>query len=141
MNKQNFLTFKEDLKKSIEIVKISKRHNKAWWNDGFTSKEAQQEAIDKEKDLIKEIEATMPRGYHYGAEHPTYHMAYYIAKHQIDDEQERIEYVRENLHKMMHFTSEGQPFTSQSEYWQERMLKNEMDGITKILSDYGDGEE
>ena len=43
MTKEQFITFKEDLKKAVEIVKLENKWHKAWWNCGFNNEEEYKE--------------------------------------------------------------------------------------------------
>ena len=119
MTKEQFITFKEDLKKSIEMVKLENKWTKQWWNCGFKTedeyKAANAERWNKYDEIRKSIVCRVddvkwsfeehkyiPTGQTspaIGAEYYSTHQAYYIAKHQLNDE-EAIEYLNKEYSKM-----------------------------------------
>ena len=95
MTKEQYLLFKEDLKKAIEVTKLNKKHRKAYWNDGFETKEAQEAAIIARGAKMCEIEETMTKKIDDGY---LTHLAYYCAKHQLTDEEIKT-YVEQEVRK------------------------------------------
>lgn len=116
MTKEQFITFKEDLKKAIELVKLENKWHKAWWNCGFKSEEEYKTASDErwkkhdeiKKTIIGRIDVlkydwnehkTIPTGETrpaIDAESSSVHEAYYIVKHRLNDE-EAVEYLKNSL--------------------------------------------
>ena len=116
MTKEQFITFKEDLKKAVEIVKLENKWNKAWWNCGFNNEEeykvASAERWKKYDELRNSIVCRfenvkwsykehkyIPTGTTSpvpNAELQSTHNAYYIAKHRLTDE-EAVEYIKKCL--------------------------------------------
>lgn len=116
MTKEQFITFKEDLKKAIEAVKLANKWSKQWWNCGFNSEEEYKTASDERwkkynelrdsivcrVDIVKwsfEEHKYIPTGRTNpvpNAEAQSTHNAYYIAKHRLTDE-EAVEYIKKCL--------------------------------------------
>lgn len=113
MTKEQFITFKEDLKKAIEIVKLENKYSrKVWYNYGFKTKDDFDKAVENCNKQIKELKDSIicrlnERRYDYDqrkyvntgntypgiiAEDSSIHEAYYIAKHRLSED-EAIEYV------------------------------------------------
>jgi len=109
MTKEQYLVFKSDLKTSIEIIKLFP--NRFWKkvHHGFASEEEKQNAISEANKKMHELNAKIKvRRKAYGTEltYPvigagecTTHLAYYCAKHQLNDEQ-AYEYVKAEYNKM-----------------------------------------
>lgn len=97
MNKEQFFTFKSDLKKGMQIVRNFKMHRKAYYNDGFETKEDQDAALEAKRKENAEIKESM--SIKILCDSPLTHWAYYIAKHQLDEEQALL-YI-EKVHKEM----------------------------------------
>lgn len=95
MTKEQYLLFKEDLKKAIEVTKLNKKHRKAYWNDGFETKEAQEAAIIARGAKMREIEETMTNKIDDGY---LTHLAYYCVKHQLTDDEIKT-YVEQEVKK------------------------------------------
>lgn len=104
MTKEQFLTFKSDMKKGMSIVRLQKRHSKAYYNDGFETPEDQAAAIDKEHmevmELSKGIILKNDRGWScIMGYYPHEHWTYYCAKHRLDENQ-IMEYLKTELDHM-----------------------------------------
>lgn len=123
MTKEQFFTFKSDMKKGMRIQKLSNSHRKAYWNEGFATEEDQKKAINKDVDEITSIKETIAlrknkqkwvredNGWkgHYEDTDETYpiilgetpedHWAYYIAKHKLEGE-DAISYISGELEKL-----------------------------------------
>lgn len=107
MNKEQFFTFKSDFKKGVQIVKNNNAHKKAYYNDGFATKEDQDVAIlESRKEVNRLIDSMTIK---INAESPVTHWAYYCAKHQLD-ESNSIKYVEEMLKQMKQETKERMYF-------------------------------
>ena len=96
MNKEQFYTFKSDMKNGMLITKISKKHSKAYYNDGFETQEDQDAAIKKDSEKIQELKNAIKLQNRWGAwvlgDMVHHHWAYYCAKHRLDENQS-LEYV------------------------------------------------
>lgn len=123
MTKEQFFTFKSDMKKGMRIQKLFNSHRKAYWNEGFATEEDQKKAINKDMDEIISIKETIGlrkhkqkwvtenngwKGHYEDSDetypivlgaHPKDHWAYYIAKHQLNKEQ-AIEYITNEYNAM-----------------------------------------
>ena len=93
MTKEQYLIFKSDLKKAIEIEKFRKRYRKAYWNNGFETAAAQENAIRENNEKVKELTIRIC------ASDYVVHWAYYCAKHQLADYQIDI-YVAQEMSKI-----------------------------------------
>ena len=96
MTKEQYLIFKSDLKKAIEIEKLRKRYRKAYWNNGFETAAAQENAIRENNERVKELTIRIC------ASDYVVHWAYYCAKHQLADDQIDL-YVAQEMSKMKFF--------------------------------------
>lgn len=96
MTKEQYLIFKSDLKKAIEVVKLGNKHRRAYWNDGFETKADQDAAIKEDFEKRQEIRKTM--SVDLDASNYLVHWAYYCAKHQLTDEEIKT-YVEQEVKK------------------------------------------
>ena len=96
MTKEQYLIFKSDLKKAIEIEKLRKRYRKAYWNNGFETAAAQENAIRENNERVKDLTIKIC------ASDYIVHWAYYCAKHQLVDDQIDL-YVAQEMSKMKFF--------------------------------------
>ena len=96
MTKEQYLIFKSDLKKAIEIEKLRKRYRKAYWNNGFETAAAQENAIRENNERVKELTMRICASDYF------VHWAYYCAKHQLVDDQIDL-YVAQEMSKMKFF--------------------------------------
>lgn len=89
MTKEQYIKFKEDLKKDIEIVRINKKYNKAWWNVGFKSEDEYNKSYEDDKIKIDELwksllKHTDRNKWPIISCYNSYtHVAYYCAKHRL----------------------------------------------------------
>ena len=120
MTKEQYLIFKSDLKKAIEIEKLRKRYRKAYWNNGFETAAAQENAIRENNERVKELTIRIC------ASDYIVHWAYYCAKHQLTDVQIDI-YVCQEMSKMKSFKNDTWLFVF--------CLRTYSDRIKSILSD------
>ena len=121
MTKEQYLIFKSDLKKAIEIEKLRKRYRKVYWNNGFETQEAQENAIKENNEKVKDLTIKIC------ASDYIVHWAYYCAKHQLTDVQIDI-YLTQEMNKMKSFKNDTWLF--------EYCLRTYPDRIKSILSDY-----
>lgn len=81
MTKEQYIKFKEDLKKDIEITRILKKYNKAWWNANFKSEDEYNKSYEADKLKTDELRSTMSKKI--DCEDVLTHTAYYCAKHRL----------------------------------------------------------
>lgn len=139
MTKEQFITFKEDLKKAIEIVKLRDKWEKEWWNCGFKTKEdyevASAERWKKHNEIRKAIVCrvdetkwsweerkyvpsgrTRPAIF---ADGSAVHQAYYIVKHRLNDD-EAVEYLKKALgHMKCYRGSSEEELEKSAKFWLE----------------------
>lgn len=148
MTKEQFITFKEDLKKAIEAVKLANKWKKKWWNCGFNTKEdyetASAERWKKYNELRDSIVCRVDDiGWSYeehkwlstggtkpafSANCPTVHQAYYIAKHQLTDE-EAVEYLKKSLsHQKDYRGVSNEELEKDAKFW----LKHHKEGLISL---------
>ena len=121
MTKEQYLIFKSDLKKAIEIEKLRKRYRKAYWNNGFETAAAQENAIRENNERVKELTIRIC------ASDYVVHWAYYCAKHQFTDDQINV-YVCQEMSKMKSLKNDTWLF--------DYCLKTYPDNVKSILSNY-----
>ena len=139
MTKEQFITFKEDLKKSIEMVKLENKWSKQWWNCGFKTEDEYKAASAERWNKYNEIRNSIvcrvdnvkwsyeerkyiPTGQTspvMSAEDYSTHQAYYIAKHQLNDE-EAIEYLNKEYSKMKAYRGKTDAEID-SKYWYKKI--------------------
>lgn len=139
MTKEQFITFKEDLKKAIEVVKLENKWQKEWWNCGFKTKEDYETASAERWKKCGELRNSIvcrfenvkwsyeerkyiPTGTTspvMSAEDYSTHQAYYIAKHQLNDE-EAIEYLNKEYSKMKAYRGKTDAEID-SKYWYKKI--------------------
>ena len=124
MTKEQYLIFKSDLKKAIEIEKLRKRYRKVYWNNGFETEQAQENAIKENNEKVRNLTVKIC------ASDYVVHWAYYCAKHQLTDDQINV-YVCQEMSKMSKIKS------FKNDTWLfEYCLKTYPDNIKEILSKY-----
>lgn len=137
MTKEQFITFKEDLKKAIEVVKLENKWQKEWWNCGFKTREDYDKAnaerwkkcgelrnsivcrfenvkwsYEERKYIPKGTTSPVPN-----AEAQSTHNAYYIAKHRLTDE-EAVEYMKKSLaHTLVYRNYSDEDITKVANSW------------------------
>ena len=121
MTKEQYLIFNSDLKKAIEIEKLRKRYRKAYWNNGFETAAAQENAIRENNERVKELTIRIC------ASDYVVHWAYYCAKHQLEDDQINV-YVCQEMSKMKSLKNDTWLF--------DYCLKTYPDNVKSILSEY-----
>ena len=121
MTKEQYLIFNSDLKKAIEIEKLRKRYRKAYWNNGFETAAAQENAIRENNERVKELTIRIC------ASDYVVHWAYYCAKHQLADDQINV-YVCQEMSKMKSLKNDTWLF--------DYCLKTYPDNVKSILSEY-----
>ena len=119
MTKEQFFTFKSDMKAGMRIIKLRNTHRKAYWNDGFETQEAQDEAVKKVREEIESLKSTIANRIPEKkwdnsvrkwvetkdttavvlGNLPEEHWAYYCAKHRLDENQS-IEYIQTQLNNL-----------------------------------------
>lgn len=155
MTKEQFFTFKEDLKKAIEARKLFKKSSSSrvwynWTNPKFNSEEELKKYKDDNYAKVKSIEDTIiarqnlvwwnPRIREYESIDETrpliyggsneVHMAYYIAKHRLDNEDDAKKYMLKQYKEMIYYRE-----------WDDASLRYKINRIyehstKKILSKY-----
>lgn len=105
MTKEQFIKFKEDFKKGVEVVKLQNKFVKNWKNAGYSSEEEYRKA---ELEAYKKIDYLRSDMIKYGSEiykHSIFcddcftHWAYYCAKHQLNSEEIK-NYIDSEFNKM-----------------------------------------
>lgn len=119
MTKEQFFTFKSDMKAGMRIIKLGNTHTKAYWNDGFETQDAQDEAIKKVNEEIESLRASIVNSIpekRWDSNTRKYvetgktigvvlgrnvyeHWAYYCAKHRLDENQS-IEYIQTQMNNL-----------------------------------------
>lgn len=99
LSKESFLAFKEDMKIAAIDKHKSKRLNKEWYNAGFASEE---EYFEEERRVCAERNRNCDRIHKCSHASFIANMAYYVAKHQLAEEQAET-YIRECLKHSPHF--------------------------------------
>lgn len=152
MTKEQFFTFKSDMKAGMRIIKLRNTHRKAYWNDGFETQEAQDEAVKKVREEIESLKSTIVNripekkwdnsvrkwvetkdtievvlgGNVYE------HWAYYCAKHRLDENQS-IEYIQAQMNNLKEQTKNTYfAYTSVSAIW-EKYVKPTLDKYETIV--------
>ena len=59
MTKEQFIKFKEDFKKGVEVIKLQNKFVKNWKNAGFSSEEEYRNAESEAYKKIEELESNM----------------------------------------------------------------------------------
>lgn len=156
MTKEQFFTFKSDMKKGMRIQKLSNSHRKAYWNEGFATEEDQKKAINKDVDEITSIKETIAlrkhkqkwvseggwKGHYEDSdetypivlgENPESHWAYYIAKHKLEGE-DAISYISGELERLTDRKKEWYAYpTRTADKVFEQYVKPTLDEYEKIV--------
>lgn len=158
MTKEQFFTFKSDMKKGMRIQKLSNSHRKAYWNEGFATKEDQKKAINKDVDEITSIKETIAlrkhkqkwvsegdwywKGHYEDTdetypivlgESPNSHWTYYIAKHKLEGE-DIISYISGELNRLTDRKKEWYTYpTITADKVFEKYVKPILDEYEKIV--------
>ena len=129
MNKEQFFTFKSDLKKGIQVVRNDKAHGKMYYNDGFETQEDQDAAIEAKKKQNAELIESM--SIKIWCDSPLTHWAYYIAKHQLDEEQALL-YIEKVLNEMSRQTSTKWLYSDSPSHIYKSNIKPLLDAYGKL---------
>ena len=151
MTKEQFFTFKSDMKAGMRIIKLRNTHRKAYWNDGFETQEAQDEAVKKVREEIESLKSTIANRIPEKkwdnsvrkwvetkdtiavvlGNLPEEHWAYYCAKHRLDENQS-IEYIKTQISHLKEQTINIYFDKSASGFW-EKNVKPILDKYETIV--------